>query len=401
MEQPQGLFRLSKDLREAIYRLTLLDGRPLWARRHTAACPLSPRDATTWESPPWAVWQFPGQSRPTAFDCCRCVARTGLGLLLACRQAHDEAAPIFWGENVHCFADMPQLIGDVGERMRPESRALLRHVSVAIFDDNRSRFARHRLDVWPVLSRCRALETLELDLEQARGGVTVTPARLISDMLEDHRAARGLGGRNPARAKLPSFRRLTIAKVLQYHVAAADYDESGSLGIMHVKYSQPLDLEAARDRDSTVRALRAFEERFLPEARAAVASQVLDPSRHTWQGPTPVCFLGRALDDLRYAVRLRLREGSDETTEVQFFGTPLSAETLKANEEERAREAAYRKSHGLLTAEEERVRRGVEKEERMRKRVELERQMEEAKELRKVERKRVMPAAHGGKSGGD
>ncbi|KAL8343564.1 hypothetical protein RB601_004235 [Gaeumannomyces tritici] len=400
MEQPQGFFRLSIELREAIYRLVLLDEQPLWARRHAASCPQSPRDATTWESPPWAVWQFPGQSRPTTFDCCRCVARTGLGLLLTCRQAHAEAAPVFWGKNVHCFADMPQLLGDMGERMRPESRALLRHVSVAIFDDNKSRFARHTLDVWPVLSTCRALETLELDLEQARGGVNVTPAKLVSDLLEDHRTALGLGGRRPAKAKLPNFRRLSIAKVLQCHVAAADYEESDRVEILHVKYSQPLDLDAARDRDTTVRALTAFEGRFLPEARAAVGSQVLDPSRQTWQGPTPVCFLGRALDDRRYAVGLRLREGSDETTEVQFFGTPLSVETLREHEEERAREAAHRKAHGLLTVEEERARRGVEKEERIRKRVELERKMEGAKELRKKERKRVMPA-RGGQSGGD
>lgn len=391
----RGFLGLIPELRNIIYHLVLVDSQPLWYRRHKASCALCPRDSTTWEHPPWATWQFPGQSRPTTIDCCRCAVRDGLGLLLVNRQIHNEAAPIFWANNTHCFGDIYHFLRDVGENMRPASRALIRHLSIVTFDRAKSTTADRRLDLWSTLSQCRDLETLEVDLDHTCGGISgYTPAKWLNLLLADYLQARGAEGRKPSKAKLRSLKSLSPAKVSHYPVGFDGDAEDDPPRMLYVKFSERLDLElASLDRNSKMKALKIFDEGFLQEARHAVRVQFFEPTRETWKMAMQVHSLRSPLDDSQPTARLRL-SGSREV-DVPLFGSPLGPQTLTEHNKDRAREAAYRKVYGLLTAKEELANRLAERKEKKRQRAELERQVAEAKELRKSERKRVVPAQSG------
>ncbi|KLU86887.1 hypothetical protein MAPG_05894 [Magnaporthiopsis poae ATCC 64411] len=140
--------------------------------------------------------------------------------------------------------------------------------------------------------RFRSLETLELGLKSRKpAALSVTPGKLVSDLPENHRTARKIDGRKPGEAKPPRFRELSTAKVRHYHIAASAECHGTGLGTSNTRGRWNMD--ATRDQEITARALKASEDRLLPAAEAAVASQVFKPSRQTWQGPTPVSFLAQ------------------------------------------------------------------------------------------------------------
>ncbi|KAF9878287.1 hypothetical protein CkaCkLH20_04325 [Colletotrichum karsti] len=62
---------------------------------------------------------------------CRCAKRTMLNLLLACRQIHREAAPIFWRHNTFVFESSDEFTICVGSRLRESYRKMLRSVYIA------------------------------------------------------------------------------------------------------------------------------------------------------------------------------------------------------------------------------------------------------------------------------
>ncbi|KAK7997340.1 hypothetical protein PG989_005380 [Apiospora arundinis] len=103
--RPFAFLALPPEIRDIVYTYVLLvdDAPRKMDRRHRALCPYAPRDGntTSFSEPPFMqeYWEWDKSAMPA----CGCSRRRGLGLLVANRQIHMEAAPRFWASTVFTF----------------------------------------------------------------------------------------------------------------------------------------------------------------------------------------------------------------------------------------------------------------------------------------------------------
>ncbi|KAK1637646.1 hypothetical protein BDP81DRAFT_405694 [Colletotrichum phormii] len=140
----KGLFSLCQlpiDIRDLIYEFALVEPK----RRdieHTPDCSgysksfkyLEPpafllKDIVISEEPHRLFWDLDGFYWPRE-PLCRCDQRKGLGLLLASKQVHAEAAPIFWSKNTFSFLSGYEVITALNHLLRPKYRDLVSSISV-------------------------------------------------------------------------------------------------------------------------------------------------------------------------------------------------------------------------------------------------------------------------------
>ncbi|KAK2759062.1 hypothetical protein FQN54_003161 [Arachnomyces sp. PD_36] len=144
-----GFFKLPRELRDIIYAYVLVEPYYL-DRRHSASCEESDPGCDKPETPPFIA---PCYSR--------CNRRRGLGLLLVNRLIHDEATPIFWGRNVHCFCSPGEFRENVSSRLRKRYRDYIQHVHIVFpYQPHTPHSGTEAL--WKAIFLCKNLRTLEL-----------------------------------------------------------------------------------------------------------------------------------------------------------------------------------------------------------------------------------------------
>lgn len=369
----KGFFGLPREVRDMIYAFTLV--QPIkWSRRHRPTCEHCPRTCTVFERP-----LFTYKVQP-----CSCVRRTGLSLLLANRQIHSEAAPIFWAENSHCFNVAPEFTREVGEILRPEYRLLLRHVSIMstewVSDKNYGNTIScpkgQEALFWQTVTECKGLERLEL--HPSHGWWHIDWSWYI----------RRLG------AALPRLRSFSWER-LSYFNVGKDFQgrwlEFPKLQTLYCLSRKEVDVGSLTSSIAAMNSIRDFETNFMVHVRYAVESNLLG---HTY-GPrslnSPVYRsfgykLGEGLDDLHPSQTLVLRDST--ATTVQLFGLPLSVETRKRNARERYIHDVVLRKQGKPTLREQklsdvvRVRRSEKKSSKMVREI-VERENEKKKKMQR------------------
>ncbi|KAL4966114.1 uncharacterized protein BDV14DRAFT_171636 [Aspergillus stella-maris] len=91
---------------------------------------------------------------------CLC-ARRDLGILMVNRRLYEEAAPVFWKENVFAFEN-GRLLSDFLEEIPEERRSMIRAISLVAPSDEFMDLE-ELPPCWPLLRLCDSLRELELD----------------------------------------------------------------------------------------------------------------------------------------------------------------------------------------------------------------------------------------------
>ncbi|KAJ0165882.1 hypothetical protein CTA2_9633 [Colletotrichum tanaceti] len=436
------LLGLPLELRNLIYYHVLVD-MPKYSRTHHQDCHFRQNHTRNSIEPAachvleLAVNLVPSQA-PYPWDVllqCRCAKRTTLNLLLACRQLHREAAPVFWSANTFVFDHPDEFAICVGARLREAYRPLLRHVYIASPDGwdtsprtqanifTNARIAQKGgmprwLQFWGVLKQCRGMRTLAVRPEVVR--------RHAADMAA-------------LREWMPELRRLELTWVGKYKDHTVNWERDwGSFRActtlqrhtVFARATQVVDLRgggagAGFSKERCKNLYRDFTTNFCVYVDSIVRERFLgcDPEQdRDWI----VLHDGRVaagLDDARTSYRVALPTG--QKTRVTFMAAPQSQRTRVRLTRARLARDAELKARGRPTAAEEQVlrqiegrraanksreadeeacerektlsarrareeeRRREERRERERERAELERAVEAAREKRRTERKRV------------
>lgn len=168
---------LPAEVRNKIYSFTLTTDPSRLDREHEYDC-----EWCTWkpDEPQNPVFHGDDQKLPG----CRCWARKGLALLLANRQIHEEAAPIFWSENDFSFRDVASFTRLVSRTLRLQYHPMIRHVT--IYSDQYPSADIDHIDFRDKLFECNAsgLHTL-----QTPACHVFTPAWTEADILNTQFAA--------------------------------------------------------------------------------------------------------------------------------------------------------------------------------------------------------------------
>ncbi|KAK1982509.1 hypothetical protein LZ30DRAFT_590445 [Colletotrichum cereale] len=446
------LLGLPLELRNHIYHQALV-AAPKHSRTHDQDCHFRHNHTATSIEPPAclvldvAVDPVPlhylyDRDRPSQ---CRCAKRATLNLLLACRQVHREAAPVFWSANTFVFDHPDDFTICAGPLLRTAYRSLLRHVYIASADPEyhqlwtmRDLFTGTRitrahsiprwLHFWSVLGQCRGLRTLAVRPEVVRR----------------HGADLAALGR-----RLPSLERLELTWVGKYKDDGVAHEPDGrsfrvctpiQRETVFVRAAQAVDFVAAAGpgggnewcktlyQDFTtnfcVHVDSIVRERFLGcdaegpdrdriELHTGRVAAGLDDTRRTWSVKLPTGKMAR-LDFLAVpqsrGTRMRLkRERLARDAARRASGRPTAAEE-RVQREVRERRAENRNKAAEEEARErervlaERRRREEERKEEERvqredRRAELERAVEAAREERRVGRKRVVRRGMGEEMG--
>ncbi|KZL85877.1 ribosomal protein l32 [Colletotrichum incanum] len=362
---------------------------------------------------------------------CRCAKRTTLNLLLACRQVHREAAPIFWTANTFVFEHPDEFALCAGARLRAAYRPLLRHIYIASADPwdtdprtSRNLFTGARikkkggiprwLQFWGVLKQCRGLRTLAVRPEVVR--------KHAADMAS-------LG------KWLPELRRFELTWVGKYNDEAGIWERRyGSFRActaiqretVFARAAQVVDFRAVDFSKGCKDLYRSFTTNFCVYVDSIVRERFLGCDlEEDWNWvELHTGKLAAGLDDTKTSYRMELPTG--EKTQITFMAVPQSHKTRVRLRKARLAKDAELRAKGKLTLAEERVLKEIkerrvanknreadqeilereqilcerkrrteemreeERREREVRRADLERAVETAREERRVERKRVV-----------
>ncbi|OIW34300.1 hypothetical protein CONLIGDRAFT_626336 [Coniochaeta ligniaria NRRL 30616] len=338
----KGFLGLPRELRDVIYTFTLV--QPIkWSRRHKPTCPHCPRTCTVFERP-----LFTYNVQP-----CACLRRTGLALLLANRQIHAEAAPVFWAENPHCFSLAAEFTAGIitGPVLRPAYRLLLRHVSVMSvtwafnqpYGGASVATKEQTALLWQALMECRGLERLEVHPFYGWWHV------------EQYGYLGRLG------AALPLLRSFGWEKLNYFNVGKdfkGQWLDFPKLQTLYCLSRKEVDVGSFTSGGAVRESIREFETNFLVHVRYAIECDLLGHRYRPQSLNSPVYRsfsykLGEGLDDRNPTQTLQLRDCT--TTTVQLFGLPLSAETRKRNARERYIHDVLQRKQGKPTMREQKM----------------------------------------------
>ncbi|WYZ43426.1 hypothetical protein EsH8_VI_001125 [Colletotrichum jinshuiense] len=337
---------------------------------------------------------------------CSCAKRAALNLLLACRQVHREAAPIFWSRNVFVFDHPDEFTNCVGERLRADHRPLLRSVYIASADpwdtvtrggfvvrDKALDSTLRWTQFWGVLHQCSGLRALAVRPEVVR----MYASEMAS--LED---------------RLPKLRRLELTWVGRYR----DRSTRGMRAWVSFRTCAEMQRNTVFARASRAVAFRGpgkadfsaagckevyrdFTTNFCVHVDSAIRDRFFERDE---DGNRDLVDLHAAktaaagLDDSRRMHALRLPTG--ETARVTFMGLPQSQKTRVGLLKARLAADAALRALGKPTVAEEKLLRVVKERKATKKeeaadqelceREKLRRAVEENAEERRLGRKRVL-----------
>jgi hypothetical protein len=347
---PRGFLGLPREVRDIIYTCSVVE-LPKWAKRHNSFCSNCARNDRDFEQPPFTL-AYPtirphGSIVPQP-DKCSCAKRQSLALLLANRQIHVEAAPIFWAMNTHCFDSSAMFARDVGDRLRQKYRECIRHISIMNeFPESTSKYESHYLEAsnipryekfWHTMIACKKLRTLELGPEYVKH-------------YESYLIA-------PLTASFPHLESLNLSRFINYELTPPP--QPGCISSRNtkrikvfVKAARKLSLERAISEASCKTLLREFETNFLIHSDFAIKTEFLDELPATvWRGPSTYA-LTKALYDIDSMQTIMLRDGT--LTTVQILGLPNSPATRRWHSKQRCAFDSHLKAAGKPTLRESKL----------------------------------------------
>lgn len=306
------LLGLPSEIRELIFEATLVETIK-WDRRHRYDCFDCPRTSQELEYPTFHSNQLPG-----CRHYCKCRTRTSLNLLLVNRQVNAETAPVFWKKNTFCFMSMTEFAHDIGDRLRPEYREIIRHISFVDYSPARSLGPPVFRRFWDALLRCTGLRTLEL-----------SDASIAAEGLSSQERCRPFLRMGSELASLRSVKwlcygPLSIVTTVKHPI----YPE-----MIYWETTKEIDLEALKDEDDVERSNREFKVNFVKRVKDAMDANIFEEAPGAIQadpelGKLIKCF-PHGLNDRHNKEVLDL--GDDGVADVRFYGLPLSTKTLMHN----------------------------------------------------------------------
>ncbi|KAJ0163389.1 hypothetical protein CTA2_3076 [Colletotrichum tanaceti] len=130
--------QLPREVRDRIYRYSLEEPKR-HEIPHAADCFLRSTNFLLWEPPAFLIKSVTICENPHRLDtssACDCDRRRCLNLLLANRQIHAEAAPVFWSRNTFCFLSAFEVIVALRHILRRQYRDLVTGICVMSPADN-------------------------------------------------------------------------------------------------------------------------------------------------------------------------------------------------------------------------------------------------------------------------
>ncbi|KAF4433231.1 hypothetical protein CGCF415_v009913 [Colletotrichum fructicola] len=329
------LLGLPLELRTQIWRAALVSP-PKHSLDHHADCHFRQNHTRTSIEPPAHLVLEPAvelvEPRLYPWDApsqCRCAKRRGLNLLLASRQVHAEAAPLFWGENTFVFESSDEFTVAVGSRLREAYRRLLRSVYVGGFQEadkslktSVNLFTGEYLEqpiqrwcqFWGVLNQCRGLRELAIRPEVVRKHA-VYLAKL--------------------RERLPELRKLEMTYVGKHKDRSCLYrrdwgsfrgwDRDVQRGVVFVRAAEEVELESLRgiDAKGCKEMFRGFTTNFCVYVDRIVRERFLGCEDE--EGQLDLFEEGVKVNDAQREFVVGLPNGTE--TRIVFMGVPLSKET--------------------------------------------------------------------------
>lgn len=319
-----------RELRDIIYRYVLIEPDK-FSRRHSAFCPHRTDGCGDIERPPFALYNAKGNLL------CRCSKRQSLGLLVANRQIHDEAAPLFWSQNIHRFPSIDTFLKDMTV-LRDELKQHLHRISILgveeLFHRQTSTSPSGYATAWDIiLNSCKNLRHLELEFR------TFPNSALYYPLL---------------RKKLPHLQALTLSRFKPYLLAARSIynpilpPEKEKLIYVKVSKDIPLDIDRTKIKSDITEPLNAFAS----EVDYGVHIHLLGRPRVPWSIYDNLnTYITPDLNDQTREQELKLPRGA--STMATIYGLPQSPDTRLRLAKERIFEEARRRSLGLPTWQQE------------------------------------------------
>jgi hypothetical protein len=322
---PRGFLALPREVRDLIYTFSLVEP-PKWTKRHDSFCSNCILHDTAFEMPPFTM-AYP-YIAPQSYKC-SCAKRQNLALLLANRQIHMEAAPIFWAMNTHCFDSSTVFTRNVGDGLRQTYRECIRHISImTAVPEPTSKYESRWVEadsvpryekLWQTVLACKKLRTLELGSEFIKH----YESYLIAP---------------PLTSRLLHFESLNLSRLFNYDLtppSQLDYAsrQQGKQTKIFVRATRKLPLERAISEASCKELLREFETNFLIHSDFAIKTTLLDEVPATTWGRSITHALTSDLYDIDSMQTLTLRDGTETT--VQILGLPNSPATRKWHSKQR------------------------------------------------------------------
>ncbi|KAL0934460.1 ribosomal protein L32 [Colletotrichum truncatum] len=319
---------------------------------------------------------------------CQCAKRPGLNLLLASRQIHREAAPLFWQKNEFVFITPDEFTNCVGSRLRQEYRALLRNVNIASLEawNMDVKTTRNVLtdeympptprwhQFWGVMKQCKGMRRLAVRPEVLRK-CTNDVARL--------------------RTLLPELRKLEMTFIGKYKDRTAAYardyvnirsSPEVQRHIMFVRAAQEVDLEAFKPTAQACKELyRNFTTNFCVHVDRVVKERFLgcwDMENVDLHGGSVLASLNDSCPE--YDVELP----TGQTVKICFEGVPQSKETrIRIGREKMIRDSKLRRMGKPNPGEEKALAEGRRRREEKKEEAVLEEARERERELETRRRK--------------
>ncbi|KAK2802188.1 hypothetical protein FQN51_004869 [Onygenales sp. PD_10] len=318
--------QLPPELRRLIYAYALIDPDRLTIR-HSPFCPHYPgRSSTDLEEPPFLTTMYYHSK-------CKCLRRQGMNLLLANRQIHAEASPLFWSKNSFDF--------DFGQpRIPDETQPWHQHIqgasmlTLSLDESGPGLLNRHRVAAgrglgthrWEaVFLKCPNLRTLEL-------------CPMFLDQLYDQYAQ--------LPAHCPHLKHITLTYLLNVAIS----DPASDLGrpYIFIKVTDPLPLRL-QDEEAYRVAINRFTTNLCVHVRVALTEQVLLPPADP---RFPRRFrLPSHLDDQTTHITFSLRDGTQRRFPI--YGLPNSPATRTRHGKQHLFDQLQRRAAGLPSRQEE------------------------------------------------
>ncbi|KAI5921815.1 hypothetical protein F4810DRAFT_325562 [Camillea tinctor] len=306
--RPTVFLDLPREIRDIIYEFALVQPSRV-TKRHDALCERSQRSSDRPEIPPFVrrgiSWHWSGWRHLSCT--CDCAKRQ-LGLLQVNRRLHAETAPIFWSRNIHTFESVDMFVRDM-RRLRPEYRALVRHVSIIHVDFGRGLQSddapgAHSM-LWHTVMGCKSLRTLE-----------VPPSVVKWHAAEVQRL----------KTELPHFESL---KIVTMKFFAWPHSDPSYYDLVYAACPREVPLQDLQ-RDEARKLVDDYQTNTLFHIDSAVYQQLTSRS-HCGSGNPP--SIKMELSDVNNSKALVLRDGTK--LELEFLGLPNSKETCARLEHER------------------------------------------------------------------
>ncbi|KAK2812728.1 hypothetical protein FQN50_001056 [Emmonsiellopsis sp. PD_5] len=312
--------QLPPELRRLIYAYVLIEPDRL-AKRHSPFCSHYPgRSSTAPEAPPFLTDRY-------YYSKCKCLRRQGMNLLLANRQIHAEASPVFWSKNSFDFAVESKVPAGTQSWHQHLQRASMSALALGCTGANlliryQSGVGRSLMTKqWDVFFKCPNLRTLEL-----------CPTFLYK-MYNEY---------TQLPAHCPHLKHITLAYLMHVEVCK---DEGL---FIFVKVTDPLPLRLENEEAYHV-AITSFITNLCIHARVALTEHVLLPP----PDPTEPGIFGLPghLTDQTTHISLSLRDGTRRRFPI--YGLPNSPATRTRHAKQCIFDELQRRAAGLPSRKEE------------------------------------------------